>query len=381
MLDIHMLGERIKELRLKKGLTQTAFADMIHVSFQAVSNWERGISPPDLDNLIAVSACFGVSTDDLLCPQRERLALGVDGGGTKTEFAVVTEEGRVLWQLTLEGCNPNDVGIHRATELLCQGIGEAVREFPSICAVFCGIAGVGTGNNISKLTQGVKSVYPRLAVRIETDSANLFALDDDAGMVMISGTGSVVFVKRGEECIRLGGWGYLLDQAGSAYDIGRDAIAQALAEEDALMPSSTMSLLLQRRLEVSRVWDAVARIYAGGRPFIASLAGVVFEAYGLGDPNAVAIVDRNGARLAQLLELGVRSYGASPKVVASGGMFAHFGKILIPQIQKYTDVVVDCGSIAPIGGACRRACALMGDVLPADDFFGNFKESYRGEGS
>ena len=51
MLDAKILGERIKELRKQRGLTQSAFADDMSVSFQAVSNWERGIAPPDLDNL------------------------------------------------------------------------------------------------------------------------------------------------------------------------------------------------------------------------------------------------------------------------------------------------------------------------------------------
>ena len=52
MLDIRTLGSRIKELRKERGLTQDAFAGAIHVSFQAVSNWERGIAPPEIENLI-----------------------------------------------------------------------------------------------------------------------------------------------------------------------------------------------------------------------------------------------------------------------------------------------------------------------------------------
>ena len=55
MLDINLLGNRIKELRKQRGLTQNAFADALHVSFQAVSNWERGIAPPELENLINIA--------------------------------------------------------------------------------------------------------------------------------------------------------------------------------------------------------------------------------------------------------------------------------------------------------------------------------------
>ena len=46
MLDYNLLGSRIRALRQQKGLTQSAFAQSLGVSFQAVSNWERGVTPP-----------------------------------------------------------------------------------------------------------------------------------------------------------------------------------------------------------------------------------------------------------------------------------------------------------------------------------------------
>lgn len=48
MIDVLKLGAEIKNLRRGKGLTQQAFAQELHVSFQAVSNWERGVAPPTL---------------------------------------------------------------------------------------------------------------------------------------------------------------------------------------------------------------------------------------------------------------------------------------------------------------------------------------------
>ena len=73
MLDINLLGDRIRELRKQRGLTQNAFADELHVSFQAVSNWERGIAPLELENLINIAAYFGVLVDNLLRPQNDDL--------------------------------------------------------------------------------------------------------------------------------------------------------------------------------------------------------------------------------------------------------------------------------------------------------------------
>lgn len=66
MLDIARLGEKIRILREKQGLTQKEFALILHVSPQAVSNWERAVSPPDLENLMRISRLFSVSVDELL---------------------------------------------------------------------------------------------------------------------------------------------------------------------------------------------------------------------------------------------------------------------------------------------------------------------------
>ena len=60
------LTQRIKELRTRNGLSQAALADRLHVSRQAVTKWEAGRGIPDVDNLRAMAALFGVSVDHLL---------------------------------------------------------------------------------------------------------------------------------------------------------------------------------------------------------------------------------------------------------------------------------------------------------------------------
>ena len=44
MFDAVEIGRRISRLRKEKDMTQPALADVMGVSFQAVSNWERGVS-------------------------------------------------------------------------------------------------------------------------------------------------------------------------------------------------------------------------------------------------------------------------------------------------------------------------------------------------
>lgn len=60
------LANRIQNLRKQNGMSQEALAERIGVTRQAVSKWESEQSAPDMENIIAISDLFEVSTDYLL---------------------------------------------------------------------------------------------------------------------------------------------------------------------------------------------------------------------------------------------------------------------------------------------------------------------------
>lgn len=375
MLDFKELGSRIRELRKERGLTQSEFAEKLYVSFQAVSNWERGIAPPELENLMRIASCFGILVDELLRPRAEKLILGIDGGGTKTVFVLTTLEGKVLMRLTKGASNPNDIGLQKAGEMLCDGIREVIKMFPSVSAVFCGIAGAATGDHRHALIARLKKEFPSLTVGADNDTANLFAMDELSDIAVISGTGSVIYVKHHDERIRLGGWGYLFDSAGSAYDIGREAVRVALYEEDKRLPRSKISTLLLEKLNAERIWDVIEALYKGGKPYIASMAEVVFRAYAMGDEKAIGIIDESAKRLAELLEDAVKLYHARPRAVASGGLFTNCQSIMLTHIEKYTSVKINVCEMPQVYGACLESLRMLGEDI-SDKFYHNFKNSY-----
>ena len=378
MIDAKTIGTRIKKLRQQKGITQAQFADILFVSYQAVSNWERGITPPDLENLVQIAAYFGVLVDDLLRPKDDRLFLGIDGGGTKTEFVVTSSDGHVLKEIVRSGCNPNDIGFQKTLSILYEGIRDALVEYPNISAAFCGIAGIMTGDYRQRLHAELEKHYPQLKISVKNDSYNLFAMDENAEMSVISGTGSVVFARHKDSHIRIGGWGYLLDNAGSAYDIGRDAIRLSLEEEDQKKEHSALSKLLRKRIGINSVWEHIGKIYSGGKPYIASFAPIVFEAYNLGDTTAISIIDKSSKALAEMMNTAIELYGVKPVAIASGGIFEHYGDIMKAHIKKYSEVELNITGLPPVFGACRSSCALIGEKVN-DDFYINFKKTYGGK--
>ena len=60
------LQEKIYKLRKNRGMSQEELAEKVGVTRQAVSKWEMGTSVPELETLVALAKCFGVTTDYLL---------------------------------------------------------------------------------------------------------------------------------------------------------------------------------------------------------------------------------------------------------------------------------------------------------------------------
>ena len=65
------IGQRIADLRKKRGMTQEQLAEALGATRQAVSKWESGKSAPDMETIIRMGVCFGVTMDYLI--------LGVEG--------------------------------------------------------------------------------------------------------------------------------------------------------------------------------------------------------------------------------------------------------------------------------------------------------------
>ena len=59
------IGNKIRELRKKKGITQEALASVLSVSPQAVSKWESGLTYPDMEMIPVIAGYFEVSMDIL----------------------------------------------------------------------------------------------------------------------------------------------------------------------------------------------------------------------------------------------------------------------------------------------------------------------------
>jgi len=95
------LKEKLVALRKEKGLTQSAVAEKLDVSRQAISRWESGIALPSTDNLKSLSALYGVPIDYLLNSDVERERDQVQTDMHCGEQAIPQRKDESMWSKTV----------------------------------------------------------------------------------------------------------------------------------------------------------------------------------------------------------------------------------------------------------------------------------------
>ncbi len=377
MFDPQILAGNIKNYRKISGMTQQNLAKELMVSAQSISKWETGIAMPDLENLCLLAHTLHVSVERLLGTfAYEQCMIGVDGGGTKTEFVLFTSEGKVLKRIQKAGCNPNICGCDEAISVLRSGIDSLIRENSMVCGIYVGAAGFSTGDHKSQITKSLKRLYPQMKIGCDTDILNVIAsaTDEENCIAAICGTGTVVYASENGNLHRVGGWGYLLDKGGSGFDIGRDGLAVALAQRDGIGEKSLITELIERKLG-GETWDYISDIYRGGNSYIASFAPIVSEACEAGDAQAGEILERNATRLASLINYAAQNLASGKTLVMAGSVITKDGfyrNLVRSKLNSELKLIIP--QLPPVYGACIQCCGLCG--IETDGIKENFVQTY-----
>lgn len=194
-----------------------------------------------------------------------------------------------------------------------------------------------------------------------------------AGILVISGTGTIAVGRNaaGREH-RCGGWGWLLDQAGSACDIGRDGLTLSLAMADGRQPATRLQTQLWQALGLSPEDPATpqaikARVVdpAFGAAGFAALAPVVDAAAQAGDPDAAAILSRSAEALAEMVAAIARTlHLEAPPVWPAGGALRHLDGLRQSLVDALAHACPGAHLAAPAGDGCDGALALALTLRP-----------------
>ena len=335
-------AENLKRIRKEAGLTQEGLARELSYSVKAVSKWECATSLPPTAVLIRMAEILHTTLDALLdYPCSPIYYLGIDGGATKTDFALTDGEGQVLRRAVFSSANPIDIGIDAALRILDGGIREVCHDLPMRkISVFAGISGGGAAENREKIRAFLSSYrFGKVENGSDTNSILACGLGEADGVAVIMGTGSVAFAQKDGKTERFGGLGYLYDVGGNGYSIGRDAIRAVLCAEDGTGEPTLLTSLLARESGTRISFSSIAEIYRFDKRRVASLAPAVTEAADAGDRVALDILDKNMAEIAHLLDSAAPMFKDATEAVPAvfvGGLTKR-ADLLFPMILKHLE--------------------------------------------
>ncbi|VVM08511.1 partial glucosamine kinase, partial [Methylacidimicrobium cyclopophantes] len=251
--------------------------------------------------------------------------LGIEGGATKTTWVVLDAEGRV--QATGR-IGPGNVSLLREEEL--RALLAAIRtetggQFHSIGAAFAGCHLAAQRERIAGLLRVFWPSAKRVVVAEDAHSAFAGAFGSGEGIVVIAGTGSNVRGYREGRWARAGGWGHILGDPGSAYDLAHIALQRVYDAFDAtegLVPLGESFLERTGQKDLEELFVYIHSDPSKDR--IAALAPCVLESAAAGDRFAVDVVlSRCGLLADQVKCVAEKLRFDRPKVALVGGLFEH----------------------------------------------------------
>ena len=378
MFNSSVLAENIKKFRKSKKITQKELSEMLRVTPQAVSRWECDLSAPDISNLYDLSAVLGVTVDALIGNDATSLKkmIAVDGGGSKTEFVLFDETGRILSRNILGGSNPNIYGIEGTAELLKSGIDLFLGQYPNPAGIYIGCAGFGALDNARKVKGILNLAYPHIKIGLKSDIYNVVAsaTEEEKCIAAICGTGVVAYALNGESLARFGGWGYLLDDGGSGFDIGRDVLRNALYERECNIRKSKLTELCETKFG-GNIYDNFFEVYKKDISYIASYAEVCFDAYDKGDKKAEEIILKNAKKLSEYVNSASALHPDYKTVVMSGSVISK-NKIYFNKMKEFINgklnlVVPENPQVYGAAINCAKMCQV-----PLEDIKNNFMRCY-----
>jgi N-acetylglucosamine kinase-like BadF-type ATPase len=197
------------------------------------------------------------------------MKIGVDGGGTKTELILITNEDTVENRLLAPGCNPSVVGEAQALAILQDALGRLVSgtEAESASTVtHCLLCMAGSQDFWRRVASSLPG-YGKVEAVTDAMPTLELATDGGPGLALHAGTGSFVALRAPDLSFHfIGGFGWRIGDPGSAQDIGRRALSRAVAELQGWESPSAIGEAARALFGTSEPGAVTAAVHAHAEP-------------------------------------------------------------------------------------------------------------------
>lgn len=288
-----------------------------------------------------------------------RYLLGIDGGGTGCRARLRNADGALLGEgeggpgnirLGMEGAWGNMLQAIDGA-LAAAGLGhEAFAE----TSIGIGLAGIVDADD-ARATIEAGPRFGRAQAVSDAHIACLGAFGGRDGAILITGTGSAAHAVIAGRGVPMFGWGFEVDDKGSAASLGRGAVTAALDGHDGLGPHTGFTQAVLEVLGGAR--GAIVRWTTAARPRdYGTLAPLAMRFAGQGDPVALALLRRSAGEVEAMIAR-LREVGAA-RICLVGGMAEH----LLPWLSPWGRSML----AAREGDAVEGAILLARDIEPEE---------------
>lgn len=303
----------------------------------------------------------------------QRYYIGIDGGGTKSTLRMVFENGSAPVSIRGGPLNICSVPQPDAAEHLQRLFRQALGTVPP--GAVCGGIGIGTAGFTNPhvlpfFRAQTEKGFPGVPLVIESDAAAALygAHQSREGIVLVAGTGSSCFGKRGERSHLAGGGGHIIDDEGSGYAIGRDILSAVLQALDGRISPTLLAQGVKETYGIASRSDLIGFVYAPEtrKDTIAACAPLLTAACRAGDRAALSIAERAAGHLFDLVSAVVET------LQMPEGPIAFTGSILTeePYVRNFLRKKLDmrwadmvyyrAKADAAAGAVCMARWAAMG---------------------
>jgi N-acetylglucosamine kinase-like BadF-type ATPase len=306
------------------------------------------------------------------------LAIGVDGGGSKTEawIACVAADGAVdvLGRGVGDSSNPRAVGFETAMTNLYAAVEAAwsdARRTPveADCAVLA-VAGSGQPEMRERIVEWARQRFPARNVEVVHDALPVVAVGtpEGWGVALIVGTGSAAIgVDRNNSRHVSGGWGFWFGDEGSGFWIGRQALIAVARAADGRGVETFLTSSIAARLQVNEPRAMLSALQQAGdvRQAIASLAEVVIDVAERGDGVANHIVGQAAEELSTMVAAAAHGakLGSRFPLALAGGVIVGSDLLRKRLLASLNGASLCLESISvvphPVAGCLRLACQTL----------------------
>ena len=252
--------------------------------------------------------------------------VGIDGGGTQARAVVVDAEGHELSRVTggagIVDARAPDRAADAMAELTMRALEAAGAASPA--AVLC-CALAGAGRQAQRDAVGNALLARRVARDVivvgDAEAAMYDAFGGGDGVLLIAGTGSIAWARHGKNVVRVGGWGMLLGDEGSAYDIGMRSLRAVARAHDGRAVETALTAAVLEHCGLREPTDLIAWTSNASKADVAALAPLTLAAATAEDAIALHIREQAVTQLALLVVTATqRVHLTAARVVTMGGV-------------------------------------------------------------